>query len=120
MVTWARTAVAMLLFRLGGPPLTVMESRRPPLSTVKIVFLPFGLPRSTSKYGMSSVDPEVSLTAVNGSGVIGVVTICAPADPARSTAAMHRVANHCVFFRSSMFMYDSFPFARGLLERLDC
>src|SRR6266849_4480086 len=106
MVTWARTAVATLLFRLGGPPLTVMESRRPPLSTINIVFLPFGLPRSASKYGMSSVDPEVSLIAVNGSGVIGVVTTCAAAGkhPASSKAAVHRVAAHCFLFKASMFM----------------
>src|SRR6266851_326543 len=106
IVTWARTAVATLLLRLGGPPFTVMESSRPPLSTVNMVFLPFGLPRSTSKYGMSSVDAAVSLTALNGSGVIGVVTICARAghDPARSTAAVQRVVAHGVLFRACMFM----------------
>src|SRR5258707_3268656 len=104
IVTWASTAVATLLLRLGGPPLTVMESRRPPLSTVNIVFLPFGLPRSTSKYGMSNVDPAVSLMAVNGRGVIGVVTICARAgnDSASSTTAAHTIIAHRDFLRRSM------------------
>jgi hypothetical protein len=40
---------------------------------VNIVFLPLGLLRSTSKYGIRSVEAAVSLTAVNGSGVIGPV-----------------------------------------------
>src|SRR5260370_38953260 len=93
IVTWARTAVGILVLVVGGFPLKLTDSSRPPLPTVNIVFLPLGLLRSTSKYGTRRVAPAVSLTAVNGSGVIGVVTTCARAghDPARSTAALHRV-----------------------------
>src|SRR5258708_35330232 len=100
IVTCARTAVGILVLVVGGFPLKLTESSRPPLSTVNIVFLPFGLLGSTSKYGTSSVAPAVSLTAGNGSGVIGVVTICARAghDPTRSTAVVHSVVAHCVFF----------------------
>src|SRR5258708_25739439 len=106
IVTCARTAVGILVLVVGGFPLKLTESSRPPLSTVNIVFLPFGLLRSTSKYGTSSVAPAVSLTAVNGSGVIGVVTTCALAghDPAASTAAVQKAAANCVRFKGCMFI----------------
>src|SRR5216684_1205369 len=85
METCARTAVAPFVLGKNGPPLNETNVVAPMLLTVKMVFIPVGLARSTMKCVPSNVDAGVS-DIVRSEFVGEIVTIWAPAGCIQNTA----------------------------------